>query len=167
MSQTLLIWENYLVVFVSIGIYCGICFEICREIYLVEKNILKKNHRLLKFALGPPLGGRPDANCGRPWNLIHSPPCRTPCRLFIHKVFFGPLGLHLREWSELGRSPPIRPMRGLRLQWSWAFNLACEVALSLKSLNSLSFGWNVVDNSKTQTSRELQVGALNLSSSVN
>ena len=30
------------------------------------------------------------------WNLIHSSPCRNPCRLFIHKDFFGPLGLHLR-----------------------------------------------------------------------
>ena len=32
-------------------------------------------------------------------------------------------------WSELGRSPPLRPMRALRLQWSWAFSLMCEVAL--------------------------------------
>ena len=50
-----------------------------------------------------------------PWNLIHSPPCRTPCRCFIHEVFFGHLGLHLCVWSELGRSPPFRPMRALRL----------------------------------------------------
>ena len=65
------------------------------------KNI-KKNHGLLKFASCPPLGGRPDEKSGRPWNLIHSPPCRTPCRrLFIHEVFFGPLGLHLRVGCEL------------------------------------------------------------------
>ena len=32
-------------------------------------------------------------------------PCRSPCRLFIHAIFYGPLGLlHLRVWSELGRS---------------------------------------------------------------
>jgi hypothetical protein len=65
--------------------------------------------------------------------LIHSPPCRTPCKLFIHKVFFGPLGLHLHVWSELGRSPPFQPMRALRVQWSRAFKpgfkLVCEVAL--------------------------------------
>ena len=57
-------------------------------------------------------------------------PCRTPCRLFIHEVFTGPLGLHLNVWSELGRSPPFRPMRALRLQWSRAFTLMCEVALN-------------------------------------
>ena len=49
------------------------------------------------------------------WNLIHSLPCRTSCKIFIHKVLFGPLGLHLHVWSELGRSPPFRPMRALRL----------------------------------------------------
>jgi hypothetical protein len=68
-------------------------------------------------------------NSKRPWNVMHSPPCRTPCRLFTHEVFFGPLGLHLRVWSELGWSPPFQPMRALRLQWSWAFSLVCEVAL--------------------------------------
>jgi hypothetical protein len=66
---------------------------------------------------------------GRPWNLIHSPPCRTPCKLFIHEVLFGPLGLHLGVRSELGRSSPFRPMRALRVQWSRAFSLVCEVAL--------------------------------------
>ena len=40
----------------------------------------------------------------------------------IHEVFFAPLGLHLRVWSELGRSLPFGPMRALRLQWSWAFS---------------------------------------------
>ena len=40
------------------------------------------------------------------------------------------LGLHLCVWNELGRSPPFRPMRALRLQWSFAFNLVCEVALT-------------------------------------
>ena len=94
-----------------------------------RKKIKIKIHGLLEFASGPPLGGRPDVNSGRPWNLIHSPPCRTPCRLFIHELFFGPLGLHLLVWSELGRSPPFRPMRVLRLQWSWAAALVCEVAL--------------------------------------
>ena len=31
--------------------------------------------------------------------------------------------------SEIGRSPPFQPMRALRLQWPWAFNPMCEVAL--------------------------------------
>ena len=125
MSQNLPIWENYLVVFVCPGICPRIYYGIFPEIYLVKKCL--KNIGLLKFASGPPLGIRPDENSGGPWNLIHSPPCRIPCRLFIHEVFFGPLGLHLRVWSELGRSPPFRPMRALRLQWSWAFSLVCEL----------------------------------------
>ena len=33
-------------------------------------------------------------------------------------------------WSELGQSPPFRPMRALRLQWSRASSLVCEVALT-------------------------------------
>ena len=75
---------------------------------------------------------RPNENFRTPWNLIQSPPCRTPYRLFIHEVFFGPLGLHIRVWSELGRSPPFRPMRARKLQWSRAFSLVCEVALSCR-----------------------------------
>ena len=67
------------------------------------------------------------ANFERPWNLIHSSPCRTPCRRFIHEVFFGPLGL------RLGRSPLFQPMRDVRLQWSRAFSLVWEVALSLRA----------------------------------
>ena len=97
------------------------CLKICHA----GKNI-KKSHSLLEFAAGPP---GLDANSGRPWNLIHSLSCRTSCRLFIHEVFFGPLGLHLGVWSELGRSLPFWPMRTLRLQWSQAFSLVCEMAL--------------------------------------
>ena len=93
------------------------------------KNLLKKSHGLPELASSPPLEGGPDKNFGRPWNLIHSPPCGTPCRLFIHEVFFGPLGLHLRVWSERGQSPPFRPMRALRLQRTRAFSLVCKVAL--------------------------------------
>ena len=61
---------------------------------MLGKNI-KKNHGLPEFVLGPPLGGGFDANSGRPCTLIHNLPCRTPRRLFILKLFFGPLGLHL------------------------------------------------------------------------
>ena len=125
MSQTLSIWENYLMVFVCHGIYHGICHEIRHA-----RKIIKKSHGFLEFTSDPPLGDEPDENSKRPWNLIHSPPCRTPCRLFIHEVSFGPLGLHLCVWSELERSPPFQPMRALRLQWSRAFSLVCEVALS-------------------------------------
>ena len=94
---------------------------------LLERKFYKKNHGLSEFSLGLPLGGGPDKIYGRPWNLIHSPPCRTPCRLYIHEVFFGPLGLHLCVWSELGRSPPFQPLRALTLQWSWALSLVWEV----------------------------------------
>ena len=135
MSQTLQIWEYYLVVvFVCPRIYSRICCRICLEIYLVQKIL--KDHGLPKFALGPPFGGRPDENSGRPWNLLHSPPCRTPCRLFIHEVFIGPLGLHLCVWSELEQFPPFRPTRALRLQWSWAFSLVCGVALTQLDLST-------------------------------
>ena len=117
MSQTLPILENLFVL------------EPIMESAL--KFIHSKKYGLPKFASSPPLGGRHDKNSGRQWNLIHSPSRRTPYRLFIHVVFFGPLGLHLRVWSELGRSLPFRPMRALRLQWTWAFSLVCEVALKL------------------------------------
>ena len=98
-----------------------------------------KNHGLPKFVSGPPLGGRLDENSGRPWKLTHTPPCRTPCKLFIHEVFYGSLGLHLRVCNELGRSSPFRPMTTLRLQWSWAFSLVCEVALRA----GLHYAWEV------------------------
>ena len=88
-----------------------------------------KNHDLPEFSSDSPLEGGPDANSGRPCTLIHSPPCRTPCRLFIHGLSFEPLGLHLLVWSELRWSPPFRPMRALTLPWSRAFSLVCEVAL--------------------------------------
>ena len=88
---------------------------------LLEKY--SKNHGLLKFALGPLLGGGPDANSDRPCTLIHNLPCRNPCRLFIDKVFFGPFGLHLLVWNELGWSPPFQPMGALTLAWSGAFCL--------------------------------------------
>jgi hypothetical protein len=66
----------------------------------------------------------------KPCTLIHNLPCRAPCRLFIHELFFGPLDLHLLVWSELGPSPSFRPMRALTWPWSRAFSLVCEVALS-------------------------------------
>ena len=122
LSQTQSILENCLVMFV--------CPRICSRIYhaicFARKQIIDKSYGLLVFASHPPLGGEPNENFGRPWNLIHSPPCITPCRLVIHEVLFGPLGLHPCVWSELGRSLPFKPMRALRLQWSWAFNLCVK-----------------------------------------
>ena len=93
------------------------------------KNVKKISHGLSEFASSPPHEGGPNVQSERPCNLIHNPPGKTPCRLFIYEVFFGPLGLHLHVWNEFGRSPPFWPMRALRLQWSQAFNLVCEVAL--------------------------------------
>jgi hypothetical protein len=49
----------------------------------------------LEFTVNPPLGDEPDAKSDRPCTFIHNLPCRTPCRLFIHELFFGPSGLHL------------------------------------------------------------------------
>ena len=106
----------------------------------VLKSILKsimlkkyvKKHGLPKFGSDSPLGGRPNENSKKPWNLIHS----LPCRLFIHEVFFGPLGLHLCVWIEIERTAPYWPMRALRLEWSWGFSLVCEVALNKTLLSS-------------------------------
>ena len=54
--------------------------------------------------------------------------CKTLCRLVNYDNFFRPWGLHLVGWIELGRSRPFRPIRDLRMQWSQAFSLMCEVA---------------------------------------
>ena len=76
MSQTLPIRENYLVIFINIilhGLYSkirleirpGICLESTLPTEKFKKN-KKKIHGLPEFASGPPLGGRPDVNSGRP-----------------------------------------------------------------------------------------------------
>ena len=108
------------------------CLSVLESIldYVMKFVMLKI---LKKKPWSPEICVRPAENFWRPWNLIHSAPCRTPCRLFIHEVFFWPLDLHLRVWSELGPSwsPPFRTMRALTLKWSWAFNLVCEVALTI------------------------------------
>ena len=60
------------------------------------------------------------------------------------------LGLHLRVWSELGGSPPFWPMRALRLQWSWAFSLVCEVALTMHVAQlGISFYHKIVFSKET------------------
>jgi hypothetical protein len=61
----------------------------------------------------------------RPYHW-HGLPCKIPYRFFIHANFFWLLDLHLLVWGELRRSRPIRQM-----QWSRAFSLVCEVALSV------------------------------------
>jgi hypothetical protein len=90
---------------ICLGIYFGICPAICHEYVLLEK--------ILKMSWSP--RGGLDANYGRLCTLDHNMPCRTLCRLFIHELFLGPLGLHLLVWSELEWSPPFRPMRALTL----------------------------------------------------
>ena len=90
-------------------------------------------HGLPVFASGLPLQSRPNANFGKPWNLIHSLPCRTPCIFLIHEISFGPLSLHLLvSWTWMV-SVLFLPMRAFKLQWSRAFNLVCKVALSFKT----------------------------------
>jgi hypothetical protein len=121
-------------VFVSLGIYFEICPAIYPEICHAGKNIKKimVSQNLCQAHL---LEVWLDGNSGRPRNLIHSPPCRILCRLFIHEVFFEPLKPPPScEVNLDGRSPPFRPMRALRLQWSRAFSLVCEVALSIEVL---------------------------------
>ena len=61
-------------------IYNGIQLEVCPKICLASKNIKK----ITVYQ-----------NSGRPCTLIHNLPRRTPCRLLIHELFLGPLGLHL------------------------------------------------------------------------
>ena len=89
MSQTLWIWDNYLVVFACLGIYNGICFGICHVVCI--GNLSCWSFYYVKIWSPGPEGGSNEKS-GRPWNLIHSLPCRTPCRLFIHEIFFRPLG---------------------------------------------------------------------------
>ena len=83
--------------------------------------------------LGLPLGGGPYTNSSRLWNIVHSMACKNSCRLFIHDYCFGPLGLHLLVWSELGRSWPFWPMRDLKLHWLHVFNPVWEMAMCLSS----------------------------------
>jgi hypothetical protein len=76
-----------------------------------------------------PLWGGPKINSNKSYKIIHSMPCRILRRVFIHEIFFGPLGLPLLVWSKLGWFHFFRPMRALSLKWSWTFNLVCEVAI--------------------------------------
>ena len=126
MSQTLSIQENYLVLFV----YPGICFEIYHVVCPTRKNIKKiMGSQNLRQAHLLEVG------------LMHIPVAHallsTTCHVGLHgdfsstNFFFGPLGLHLLVWSELGWSPSFRQMRALTLSWSGAFSLMCEVALKL------------------------------------
>ena len=81
------------------------------------------------FVLGlPPRGGFWEQS-EWPWDMIHSMPCRNPCRLYIHLAFTYSIGPSSVVWSELGPAPPFPPMRVLEVQWSRALSLVCEVAL--------------------------------------
>ena len=77
-----------------------------------------------------------------PWNMIHSMPCRNPCRRYIHLARIHILCWSLMHnsrdqlggptWSELGPpAPPFPPMRVLEVKCITGFSLVCEVALSL------------------------------------
>jgi hypothetical protein len=122
------IWFNTIYLklyqFERITWWCVYILESTMESIMLEK-ILKR------VMISQKLRQILNKNSGRPWNLIHSLPCKTPCRLFTHEVFFEPLGFHLRVWSELEQFTPFRPMRALRLQRSWGFSLVCDGALSV------------------------------------
>ena len=85
LSQTLLIWEDYLVVFV----YPGICIASYPEICHVGGKKLKNSWSCWNFRYAHLLEVGLMKILALPWICIHSPPCRTPCRLFVHAVFFG------------------------------------------------------------------------------
>jgi hypothetical protein len=74
--------------------------------------------------------------------------CKNPCRFFIRDSFCRLLDIHLLVWSELGRLWPFWPMKDLRMQWSWAFSLVCQVVLRagldyMKEVHrSRLLGWN-------------------------
>ena len=44
-------------------------------------------------------------------------------------MFLGGLLSSLLVWRDLEQSWPFRPVRILRIQWTWAFSLVCEVEL--------------------------------------
>ena len=89
-------------------------------------------HGLLGFVSCLPLGGGNDTISSKSWNNIYTMSCRNSSRFFIYDNIFGPWGLYLLVWSELGQSQPFSSMRDLRMQWSWAFRLVCQVALSIE-----------------------------------
>jgi hypothetical protein len=106
----------------NLGICCGIRSAICLEICHVGKNI-KKIMVYRNFPQAHLL------EVGLTQIPVDHAPLSIICHVGLH-VDFGPLGLHLLVWNELGQSPPFRPMRALTLPWSRAFSLVCEVALS-------------------------------------
>jgi hypothetical protein len=89
-------------------------------------------HGLLGFASGLLLGGGPDTISSKSRNNIYTMSCRNPSRFFIYDNIFGSLGLYLLVWSELGQSQPFSSMIDLIMQWSWAFTLVCQVAISVE-----------------------------------
>ena len=119
MSQPLQIWENHLAVFVSLEI----CPAICHAWKNIKKVTVSRNFRqthLLEVDLTKTPGDHKTLSTIRHVGFhvdISS----------VHEAFFSAFRLHV--WNELGQSPPFRPMRALRLQWSRAFSLVCEMAL--------------------------------------
>ena len=65
-----------------------------------------------------------------PWNMIHSMPCRTPCRLYIHLAFTYCVGPSSIVWHVLRPAPPFPPMKVLEEYRSRALSLLWEVALT-------------------------------------
>ena len=49
---------------------------------------------------------------------------------FIHLAFTYSFGPSTIVWRELGPAPPFPPMRVLKVEWTWALSLVCEVAIS-------------------------------------
>ena len=56
-------------------------------------------HGRAEFASSPPLGGGSDTNSNISCTLIQNLPCRTSYRLFIYKLFYGPLAPPLVKWT--------------------------------------------------------------------
>ena len=86
-------------------------------------------HDMLEFAYGLPLKGAHNENSNNHNTTFLVNHVRIHADFFIHDNFFGLVGLCLLVCIELGQSWPSQPMRDLRMQWSWAFNLVCKVTL--------------------------------------
>ena len=75
MSRSLPIWETTWWCLSVLGSILKFVMNFVVKYIMLEK-------KYLKFSWSP-------EHSGISRNLLHGPPCRTPCRLFIHEVFFG------------------------------------------------------------------------------
>ena len=100
-----------------------------------KKYFKRQGHR--KFVPSPPLGGGFDKNSGRCETLSTVRHVRLHVDFLSMKSSLGLWDFTFMCEVNLDGLPPLQPMRALRMQWSWAFNLVCEVALRATSHTGL------------------------------